>query len=143
MGVGACLPTFDQLAAVCGARVELQGDDMTLGLVEELDWDSDRGRHGWVGSPSGVALRGVDRVRLPVVGLEFEVGELAASQSLGWRARNLTEPEADMLWASRETGGPGNPRRCRIFRAEGRYQVAVTYCRAPKLLPLSTFMPTP
>lgn len=39
-------PTFDQLAAVCGAGVELQGDDVTLGLVEELDWDSDRGRHG-------------------------------------------------------------------------------------------------
>lgn len=49
----ACLPTFDQLAAVCGARVELQGDDVTLGLVEELDWDSDRGRHGWIGLPRG------------------------------------------------------------------------------------------
>ena len=58
--MGACLPTFDQLAAVCGARVELQGDDMTLGLVEELNWDSDRGRHG-----RGLSslIRGAERER--------------------------------------------------------------------------------
>lgn len=37
--------------------------------------------------------------------------------------------------ASRETGVPGEPRRCRIFRAE-KYRVAVTYCRAPELLSL-------
>lgn len=37
--------TFDQLAAVGGARVELQGDDVTLGLIEKLDGDADCGRH--------------------------------------------------------------------------------------------------
>lgn len=68
-------PTFDQLAAVCGARVELQGDDVTLGLVEELDWDSDRGRHGWgLSSESRGAERG--RAGWSVVGLEFGGGSL-------------------------------------------------------------------
>lgn len=38
-----------------------------------------------------------------------------------------------MLWLQAETGVPGEPRRCRIFRAE-KYQVAVTYCRAPEHL---------
>lgn len=37
--------TFDQLAAVGGAGVDLQGHDVALGLVEELDWDADRGSH--------------------------------------------------------------------------------------------------
>lgn len=45
-GDGGSLPTFDQLAAVGGAGVELQGDYVTLGLVEELNWDPNCGRHG-------------------------------------------------------------------------------------------------
>lgn len=39
------LRTFDQLAAVRRAAVELQGHDMALSLVEELDGDTDRRGH--------------------------------------------------------------------------------------------------
>lgn len=38
--------TFDQLAAVCGAAVDLQGHNVALCLVEELDGDADRRGHG-------------------------------------------------------------------------------------------------
>lgn len=38
-------------------------------------------------------------------GTRIGVGELAASQSLGGRARNLTEPEAEMLWLQAERPG--------------------------------------
>lgn len=38
--------TFDQFAAVGRAAVDLQGYNVALCLIEELDGDSDRGCHG-------------------------------------------------------------------------------------------------
>lgn len=43
---GGLVPTFEQLAAVSLARGDLERDDVALRLVQELDWDADRGRHG-------------------------------------------------------------------------------------------------
>lgn len=64
------------------------------------------------------------------------MGELAASQSLGGRARNLTEPKADMLWLQAERPGCLGSSGAAGFSGPKRYQVAVTYCRAPDLLSL-------
>lgn len=43
---GDLVPTFEQLAAVSLARGDLERDDVALRLVQELDWDTDRGGHG-------------------------------------------------------------------------------------------------
>lgn len=52
--------TFDQLSAVRCAVVELQGHDVALRLVEELDGDADRGCHvcgRWKGEKGGKVER--------------------------------------------------------------------------------------